>query len=593
METGPGNDADKSLKRHSTRSSSKGKELPQSDEGDSSEPDLLSISTTKIATTVEGLSSAMLRRAEWVRQHHNHIGQPGNTPRVGSRVWVEYNNSSRSRNAHMHPATISHVRLGAYNNTVETVTVVYWDGDTRNTHRNLNQVFFRDEIAPGDVLEPNEQFDLVFDDTTEERRFQTFIRLALQDQEHIGDDDMEKAVLHATIEEGLAWEDRLSRAREMRLMAVESARSSNLSGSPVGALSRSPGVSESRLFNEKLPRSSRDGRPFASRSNGASVLRDDMFGLSEADILRLLRSDLSMSSTGGGASGRGGRASGSGAGASGSGAGSSGSGAGASGSGAGASGSGAGASRSGIGASGSGGASGSVGIASGSDGVASRSGGGASGSGGGASGSGRGASGSGGVSGSDGASGNGNDASRRKNGSFPKDSESDAVAARDTQIARDVLLSQSIYADFLPLIDGTVNPYTILGIVSGDSYDEDYNRHHALERHAVLRARFLSRNRGVRGRGVGNSISRISRGSRSPSRGRGSHPRGSRSPSRSCSSHSRSHGMLSPLRGRGASVRGRGASVRGRGASARGRGASLRGRNASLRGRYAERTHML
>jgi len=150
----------------------------------------------------------------------------------------------------MHPATISHVRLGAYNNTVETVTVVYWDGDTRNTHRNLNQVFFRDEIAPGDILEPNEQFDLVFDDTTEERRFQTLIRLALQAQERIGDDDMEQAVLRATIEEGRAWEDRLSRAREMRLMAVESARSSDLSGSPIGALSRSPGVSESRLFNE-------------------------------------------------------------------------------------------------------------------------------------------------------------------------------------------------------------------------------------------------------------------------------------------------------------------------------------------------------
>jgi len=121
-------------------SNSKGKELQDDQAGPPKHSNTKS--TTRIMPAVEGLSPAMLRRAEWVRQHHDHIGQTENAPRVGSRVWVVYSSSSRAHTFQMHPATISEVRYGAYNDSIETVSVVYWDKDSRNTHRNVNQVFF-------------------------------------------------------------------------------------------------------------------------------------------------------------------------------------------------------------------------------------------------------------------------------------------------------------------------------------------------------------------------------------------------------------------------------------------------------------------
>ena len=129
-----------------------------------------------IAST--GLSFPMLRRATAVSESDNHIGihvdrVPAvgyRVPVVGDRVWARFSSTGRAIRGIMYPATISGLEFDG--DRLVSVHVTWWHRWRDHTHRNLNQVFFRYEQAPGDFPEADEVFANVFDDDEEERIYQ-------------------------------------------------------------------------------------------------------------------------------------------------------------------------------------------------------------------------------------------------------------------------------------------------------------------------------------------------------------------------------------------------------------------------------------
>ena len=148
------------------------------------------------AVSAVGLSLAMMRRAALVPDHAQHVGETVREPVVGSRVWALYCTNKYAAYT-VYPATITavHYEINAYGiGYVASVHVRYWDLDQENTHRNANQVFFRNEEAPGDNPRIGEVYPECFDDMAEERRHQQQRNAAVRALEHV--DALSRGVEH-------------------------------------------------------------------------------------------------------------------------------------------------------------------------------------------------------------------------------------------------------------------------------------------------------------------------------------------------------------------------------------------------------------
>ena len=132
--------------------------------------DLLSSPTRAVAGT--RLSLSMMARAALVPGRDPHVGATAVEPEFGSRVWAMFCNNGFSAKYTVLPATVTKVTFDepkrGENRRVVSVHVRWWDGYGDYTHRNAEQVFFRHEVAPGDVLRLNEVFGEVYDDIAEE-----------------------------------------------------------------------------------------------------------------------------------------------------------------------------------------------------------------------------------------------------------------------------------------------------------------------------------------------------------------------------------------------------------------------------------------
>jgi len=148
------------------------------------------------AVSAVGLSLAMMRRAALVPDHAQHVGETVREPVVGSRVWALYCTNKYAAYT-VYPATITavHYDINAYGiGYVASVHVRYWDLDQENTHRNANQVFFRNEEAPGDNPRIGEVYPECYDDMAEERRHQQQRNAAVRALEHV--DALSRGVEH-------------------------------------------------------------------------------------------------------------------------------------------------------------------------------------------------------------------------------------------------------------------------------------------------------------------------------------------------------------------------------------------------------------
>jgi hypothetical protein len=126
------------------------------------------------ALVIAGLTMPMSRRAALVRDRDPHVGRHATRmPAVGDRVWAEFSSSSRAHHI-MLPATIAALNYDA-NGVLISVHVTWWHRYTDFTHRNLNQVYFRNEEAPGDFPTIDEQYSESYDDIMEERNYQASI----------------------------------------------------------------------------------------------------------------------------------------------------------------------------------------------------------------------------------------------------------------------------------------------------------------------------------------------------------------------------------------------------------------------------------
>jgi len=208
-----------------------------------------------------GLSMPMMRRAEWARTHNPNITQGPVAPVRGDRVWVVINANQFSPTAVTYPATIMEVRYREGSSTIiDTVQVGYFDGDVQNTHRNVAQVFFRHEIAPGDILRANERFSETYDDDAEERRYQRHLVMARDDEVGTGEGGEARAIMAATLAVGTS-----SRAR-IAEMARNNARVSGVRANSGGS-----GISRDKAKADSGSSSSRsDGNAISFRANGGA-----------------------------------------------------------------------------------------------------------------------------------------------------------------------------------------------------------------------------------------------------------------------------------------------------------------------------------
>jgi len=181
------------------------------------------------AISAAGLSMPMMRRAVWASTHDPNIIQGPVAPVENDRVWVVFNSSRFSRTSVTYPATITavHYRDGS-SSIIDTVHVQYFDGDTKNTHRNVDQVFFRHEIAPGDVVGIGERFLETYDDDAEERRYQRHLALAREEEAGTGEEGEARAVMQATLAVGTS-----SRARIAEMARTNSQTINSPSGSGI------------------------------------------------------------------------------------------------------------------------------------------------------------------------------------------------------------------------------------------------------------------------------------------------------------------------------------------------------------------------
>jgi len=181
------------------------------------------------AISAAGLSMPMMRRAVWASTHDPNIIQGPVAPVENDRVWVVFNSSRFSRTSVTYPATITavHYRDGS-SSIIDTVHVQYFDGDTKNTHRNVDQVFFRHEIAPGDVVGIGERFLETYDDDAEERRYQRHLALAREEEAGTGEEGEARAVMQATLTVGIS-----SRARIAEMARTNSPTNNSPNGSVI------------------------------------------------------------------------------------------------------------------------------------------------------------------------------------------------------------------------------------------------------------------------------------------------------------------------------------------------------------------------
>ena len=123
---------------------------------------------------IASLTMPMSRRAAQVRNRDAHVGMHASRmPAVDDRVWAEFS-SSRRVNHIMLPATIAALNYDD-NGNVSSVYVTLWHRYADFTHRNPDQVYFRNEVAPGDFPGIDEEYSESYDDIVEERNYQTSV----------------------------------------------------------------------------------------------------------------------------------------------------------------------------------------------------------------------------------------------------------------------------------------------------------------------------------------------------------------------------------------------------------------------------------
>jgi len=118
------------------------------------------------------LSLSMMARAALVPGRDPHVDATAVEPEFGNRVWAMFCLNRFSTTYTVLPATVTQVTFDepkrGEKKRVVSVHIQWWDGYGDYTHRNADQVFFRHEVAPGDILRPNEVFSEVYDNTAEE-----------------------------------------------------------------------------------------------------------------------------------------------------------------------------------------------------------------------------------------------------------------------------------------------------------------------------------------------------------------------------------------------------------------------------------------
>ena len=126
------------------------------------------------ARVVACLTMPMSRRAALVCDRDPHVGRHATrTPAVGDRVWAMFASTTRIHRIIL-PATIAALNYDNDGN-VYGVDVTWWHPYSDITHRHPNQVYFRNEVAPGDFPGIGEEYSESYDDIMEERNYQNRI----------------------------------------------------------------------------------------------------------------------------------------------------------------------------------------------------------------------------------------------------------------------------------------------------------------------------------------------------------------------------------------------------------------------------------